>query len=376
LLEQAAPELTGPHQGTWFERLRADQDDLRAALAWALDTGAGDLALRMAGVLWRVWAWYGEVSEGRQWLEAALALAPHAPAPARALAWYGLGRLAIFQGDYTAAEGFLTQSLTLYRELTDAAGLAWTLNCLGDIALWRGDRAQAVTVISEALMLHRADTNPLGIARSLHSLGQLAQEAGEYTQARAFYEESLALRRELGSSEGIALSLSVLGDLLRQQGDDAQATRLYSESLALYRVLDQRMGVAATLQNLGYLALRREQIGPAERFFQESLALLGEQNEPQLVLSGLAGLGGVWAAQGQAAPATQLLGAVARGLADRELRLETVDQAEYTGYLTATRAALPEADWAGAWAAGEVLSLEEAFSLVARQADAPPAGQA
>jgi predicted ATPase/class 3 adenylate cyclase/Tfp pilus assembly protein PilF len=363
LVEQAAPDLAGPQQAAWFVRLRSEQDNLRAALTWTLETGAGEMALRLGGILWRFWSWYSDLSEGRQWLETILAQTPDAPPRRRALAWHGAGRLAMFQGDYATAERFLEQSLALYRQSDDSPGLTAALNTLGDIVRLRGDREQAATIIATALARHRAASDMLGIARSLHSLGQLAHEAGDHARAVAYYEESLALRRQLGSGEGIALSLSVLGDVLREQGDERRATALYEESLTLYRAMDHVMGVAATLQNLGYLLLRQGQPQRAESLFQESLRLLQERSEPQLRLSGIAGLGGAWVALGRPAPATHLLGAVAAGLAGGGLRLEAVDHSAYTQHIAAARAALGEAAWAAAWAAGEALSLDEACAL-------------
>ena len=59
-------------QLAWFDRIEADHDNYRRALARANGTQSSGSALRLAGALWRFWATRGYVSEGRKHLAAAL----------------------------------------------------------------------------------------------------------------------------------------------------------------------------------------------------------------------------------------------------------------------------------------------------------------
>ncbi|MDQ5819408.1 MAG: AfsR family transcriptional regulator, partial [Actinomycetota bacterium] len=73
LAEEAEPELAGPQQSVWVERLEVEHDNLREALSRVLEGGEGDLGLRFGGALWRFWHARGYISEGARWLESVLA---------------------------------------------------------------------------------------------------------------------------------------------------------------------------------------------------------------------------------------------------------------------------------------------------------------
>ena len=68
LSERAEPELQGPEQATWLQRLAIEHDNLRAALAWEADAGDEAKLLRLASALWRFWFIRGHLTEGRKWL--------------------------------------------------------------------------------------------------------------------------------------------------------------------------------------------------------------------------------------------------------------------------------------------------------------------
>ena len=63
LAEQAEPQLWGPQQARWLDRLESEHDNLRAALGWAMahDPAA---ALRSAAAIWRLLACAGLLERG------------------------------------------------------------------------------------------------------------------------------------------------------------------------------------------------------------------------------------------------------------------------------------------------------------------------
>src|SRR5205807_3337035 len=62
-----APHSDAEDQG-WVRRLEAEHENLRAALAWAMEADR-EAVLRLGGALRRFWYLRGHVTEGRDWLD-------------------------------------------------------------------------------------------------------------------------------------------------------------------------------------------------------------------------------------------------------------------------------------------------------------------
>jgi predicted ATPase len=118
-------------QQVWPERLEREQDNFRAALAWALADGVAEVAARLATALGAFGITRGYLSEERRWLEAVLGMSSALPASARAEALAAAADLAGFQADYAQATTLGEASLALWRELVvdhmrfDGCPLCW-----------------------------------------------------------------------------------------------------------------------------------------------------------------------------------------------------------------------------------------------------------
>ncbi len=336
LAEAAEPELTGPTQGMWLERLEDEGDNLRAALRWARESEEIETGLRLAGALWRFWYTRGYQREGRGWLEGLLALAvtgPDGPSMvAQAKALNAAGVLAYYQGDCVQAIALHEESLALRRELADKQAIASSLHNLASNVALCGDHERAVELYEESLALSRDLGAKLAIAATLSNLGDIAREQGAYGRATALSEESLALMRELGDTWGIALLLTNLGRLACEQRDYRRAAGLYAESLALYRRLGDKSEVIACLQDVADLIYR----------------------------------------QGQAEQAARLYGAVAAGRDANGHALSPIDQARFERDVAVIRAALGVDSFAGAWMEGRALPLEQIVEQARAMVAGPP----
>jgi predicted ATPase len=127
--ERIEPRLKSGGRAPWLACMKAEYNNLRAALAWVVIERQDTVtALRLTGAL--PWYWYfaGQYGEGRGWINLALALpAAEAPTAARAKVLSGAARLATYSGSAHEAIALATESVALFRAVGDRAGLALRL---------------------------------------------------------------------------------------------------------------------------------------------------------------------------------------------------------------------------------------------------------
>jgi predicted ATPase/DNA-binding CsgD family transcriptional regulator len=373
LAEAAEPKLTGAEQGVWLDRLETELDNLRAALRWAKEAGEPEMGLRLAGALWWFCYLHGHYSEGREWLEGALARGGASPAAFRAKALTGAGVLAFLQCEYECATALLQESLTLYRRLEDKRGVASALQTLGSVARERGWYARAESFHEESLTLWRELGDEVGIARSLNYLGFVAWLQEDYERATGLCTEALAMFRGSGDAEGIAWSLISLGVVAHYQGEHERGARLLNESLALSRGAGYREGVAWSLNQLGIVEQRRGDHERAEALLRESLEVhldLGDRWRAASVLESLSCLA---CERGYLERAARLLG-VAGALREAVgTPLPPCERADHDRNVAALHAAMGEEPFEKARAEGQAMTPEQALDHALQRPTEPAA---
>jgi tetratricopeptide (TPR) repeat protein len=410
LAEEVKPKLRGSEQALWLSVLEEEHDNLRQALTFCLEASErGEPGLRLCGALWPFWLMRGYLSEGRDYL-AALLSTPEAQAhtKARAEALHGAGVLAKMQGDYAAAQAHHEQSLEIFRELGDKAGIADALNGLGNVAHDLSDFASARTLHEESLAIQRELGNRRGIGVSLTNLGRVAYRQGNYAASHAFneeslaiqwelgdrlgianslyhlglaafyqgdyaasrvrIEESLAIRRELAHRQGIGECLNVLGTVAHFQGDDAASRLLHEEGLAIQRELGDRWGIAAALINLGATCYTQGDYASARTLYEESLGILWELGDRNGVAEALEAFAELAQTQESHERAVRLWSAAsalreAIGSPLQPNKLEEIDRGT-----TAARTILGEEVFAVAREEGRAMTVEQAIRFTLSEA--------
>lgn len=407
LAEKAEAKLLGAEQLVWVRRLQVEHDNLRTALKWSEgDRNRAEAGLRLAGALWRFWEICGYLSEGREWLATLLSSAEwdEGIAQTKARALNSAGRLALFQGDFTAARLLLEESLAIWQDMGPSGqwgvamslmglgrvafrqdnygramvlyeesldifrglgssgkwGIATSLMGLGAVATTQGDYARAWALTDESLGVCRELGDKVGMAASLKYLADIAYRQGDYDRTLALTEESLAMSKELGDKVGIGMSLNHLGDVAYHYGDYVRALTLYGESLEIFKEVGVKGSIAMSLNDMGQVALAQGNSSWALALFSQSLSLAKELGSKWDLGWCLEGLAGVAALTGQYERAARLFGAVEAMFESIGFRVRPDDRADHDRKVAAVHARLDEETFAKAWEEGRTMTLEQA----------------
>ncbi len=373
----------------WIDRLEADLDNMRGALAWYLEQAEAETAtqaaggvpgaawgtiqqgLRLALGLRRVWFVRGYFTEGRQWLMTFAAAVPQPLPPALpglretyALVLAVVGRLSLVQGDLGSipVRVLLEESVRLLREGPDQPLLTIPLLILGEVAAVEENYEAARRYLHECLQRNRVAGNRWGAAAALEALGNTDLQQGQFGPARPLLEESLALYRAVDDPFGAGAVLESLGRLAYGQGDYPAAQAWWEGSLQLRQAVRDRTRVGHSRVLLGWATLRQKNDPAAQAAFCEGLLLARELGAVRTMHWGLVGLG-AWATTQQApAHAARLLGAAAALQAAHTIRLSPAQQTEVAAAIAAGQAQLADAAWQTAWQAGQAMTLAQAVT--------------
>jgi predicted ATPase len=255
-----------PSEGQRHDIAIAEQDNIRAALAWALESGSVALGLQLATAIENFWVTH-DPEEAMRWFAALLGHpgAGAVPPEVRAPALRAYGSAAYISGQAERAMLLWEQSLALFEQLEDVLGRAVLLNRLGVSAL---ERARELTEASDELYMLS------------------------------------------GEAWGRLLTVGVLGAIARDEGHAERAFELVAEGVALaheFRVLWWEGGLRAELASLSLNAGRFDE---AEEHARESLALADELRDRSGRVFGVGLLACVAAERGESEYAGLLWGSI------------------------------------------------------------------
>jgi non-specific serine/threonine protein kinase len=326
--EAIAAQLGGAAMAETLTRLATELPNLRVALAWSIEPGGDvDAGLRVASALGPFWRFRGHLSEGRRWLDMAMAAGP-------------------------------TQNTTRIDGLVAAA----------ELAVFQGEYVASRILGQEALRLATVHRYAGGVARAWFMLAITTEFQGEVEQAVSLWWEVVERREALGASNWTSRSLACLADALQMQGDLHQAEALAGEALVLARAGGHAWSEVLALGVLAHIAVDRAAYAQALELGLQHIGVAQTLGARLGIGGALGTLAGVFFAAGQPERATRLL-AAGRALGDTIGVVPLVHHVYFERVLTAARRCLDEHAFASAWAEGWELSPEEALADILAEAE-------
>lgn len=318
----AEQRLRGPEAAYWLDRLDRERDNLRAALAFAIDEGRNRLALLLSGSLG--WFWYrrGYVGEGRYWLDRALA-APDKPTREHALALVSLAGIEYLDGDLDAAARHASEAFAAAEPAEDTPTQA---------------RALLYSAYFKATLGQLDDAERLA-----RSGGDLAKQAGQ---------------RDIESE-----TYTALGQLARVQGRPDEAETLFLRGAALARDIGHRWHEGSSYWLAAKVALDRGDELIALDRLRDALELMVIEGDRTSTLVGLHTLASAIAMNGAPEQGAMLIGAVAAAGERIGFFPERMDPLDGAMTIERVRATLDEDAFERAFQRGREMSVGEALDL-------------
>ncbi len=361
--EEAAPKLGDAYQQLWVNWLEGELENLRAALAWALESDQIEAGLRIAIAIIRFWEIRGYVQEGLVWFDRLLGRVDERISLAvRVNALTFASFLAMFLDNASIATAYGQEAVTL----AEAAGeqgqqvLPFALAALASGARTARDFPTAFAIQQRFILWARESGDAFYLGMSLLAQGEVSIELGSYDEARILLDESLVLARQAGDAFRSAHALNSLGDLARCQGNYPQALTVYEESASLLGEIGAQRDLASVLQNLGSTFLQLGDLERAHGYFRESMAAHQSQQNAPGKLECLGGFAATAVMAGLPGPGARLFAATAALSGQPSPPAWKATRLEFERYQGIARASLTDTEFQGELAAGGALSLEQA----------------
>jgi predicted ATPase len=335
LAKAARDGLRGPEQAHWIDRLEAELDNVRGAMALAL-SGAVDpfIAVKLAVAMQGFWMLRGYVTEGRNYVCAAIGLpAIQASDLARSWALYVGAALATGQSDHAEARRMLETCLELRRGLGNDVDIAATLSTLSLARLQAGDVESAAQGEQEALQIFERLGHRFGQAICLLHMAQIHVFDGNDVVALDFTDRCLVLAREIGHKEIEAECELVRGEIAFEMSDLAVAGDRVRQSLRVCQEAGDKRGGARAEWWLGRLALRQGDASSASRYLQVAVRAFSDAEMREELLGALEDCSRLASALGHADGAGRLAAAAATSRKRMNLVRSRRDEGRWTAYL-------------------------------------------
>jgi len=276
--ETAAPHLFGGEDEPGIiASLISDDDNLRAATAWALHHPDGcEIALRFADALF--WYWYGASAwmgsshfrEARPYVTEALARGTKCDEGVRVGALCSLGLICLATGEYARASEAFDEALAYVRPRNDPANLAFVLSKLGATRMMMGDLDRAWQLLEEAHALVEPMPRSMLHAFVWFWYAWTAECRGDLETARRLSMAQIELGTQTGHRTMRGHSHTQYGRVALARGDVGEALAHFTAALPLHLDLRDGWGIMLDLEGFAAVATKRGHYADAAKLLGAS----------------------------------------------------------------------------------------------------------
>lgn len=327
-METARPHLSqGSDQTYWLDRVEEEHNNLRAVLAWIIETPArATAATEFVLMMSNFWLRRSYFTEARNSLNQILALVTE-PSTMRADLLRHASDFFRIQGDYDHAYACDEESYTISKALDYKNGLYASLDGLAILAGIKQNYARAAELLEQVIAYRRETNDSTRLPPTLNNLAIAARRLGNLERARELYAEAISITRVNGNLMSLAHSLNGLSEIHVELKEYAGAIRLQCEGLSIRQQLGDLKGMAFSL---GSIAI--------SLFYLDNPLLAAQLESVSRVIY-------------------QKLGITSSSAA----------QTEHENLMAELRARLGDAAFEQAWSGGQAMPLEQAVALAAGQ---------
>jgi predicted ATPase/DNA-binding CsgD family transcriptional regulator len=208
MARSAEAALASTQWPAWASRLSAEQDNLRAALSWALSGLELQAGRELAARLARWWIATGHYSEGGRCLASALTVPAAAAPDIQARVLLGAAWSAYHLGDHPQAAQLAGEGIAFAGQAGEPQLELWGRNLLAGLAWMAGNPDQVRAQLEPSMgVLDQADQALA--SRAYVMLANAALLTGDLADHQRHAQQAAELARAAAGQEGLALALTV-----------------------------------------------------------------------------------------------------------------------------------------------------------------------
>jgi len=272
--------LGGGEQREAFVVMLAEQDNLRAAMAWSFESGRLKPGIAIAARSSRFWDWRGSLAEASTWLTRFLDAGPDETMPDVGLLTSWAGYFAWELGEEERSARLVAEAERIAVEQSDHFSRGAALTGAALQARSYGDHAAAIRVVAEIRDIAVAAGEPWLAAWADNHDGLSLLAAGDPAAAEGAAQASLDAFNELGDRRATGWALTVLAQVAFERGEHPRALELAAEAVAISCESGDGRNAAWALELAAESARSSGDMTTALRFESDAAELLVERGMP------------------------------------------------------------------------------------------------